>query len=148
MTKKAKLALFSIPILVGVYLIYRQFRKSKGLPNRPIGDNAVTNVLQSVVSKKCDFPLSKGISNCDKVVDLQSLLNSFPQDFPNKPLAEDGDFGTKTEQALIAVFGKNSVASLSELSKLYTMQSNAVGGTQWVAPMETTQTEPNIFYGN
>jgi len=146
MTNKAKLALFSIPVLVGVYLIYKQFRKSKGLPAPTISDNPISNVVQSVVSPKCDFPLKRGLNNCDKVNELQMLLNAFPQDFPNKPLAIDGDFGTKTEQALVSVYGKSSIDNASELTDLYNLQNGAQGSDIWVAPQ--VQPQPNIFYGN
>ena len=146
MTKKTKLALFSIPILVGVYLIYRQFRKSKGQPAPTISDNPITNVVQSVVSPKCDFPLKRGVNNCDKVSELQMVLNSFPQDFPNKPLVVDGDFGGKTEQALMSVFGKKSIDSAAELTELYALQNESYSSTteQWNAPQ--VQPQPNIFY--
>jgi hypothetical protein len=117
MTKTTKVALFSLPILAGLYLIYRQLRHTKTTPS-VLSVNPVTDKLQSISSEKCDYPLKKGVYNCNKVAQLQSLLNAFEQDFPNKPLIVDGDFGTKTEQALQSVWGTKSIDTESQFDDL------------------------------
>ena len=70
----------------------------------------------------CDFPLRIGINNCKKVWLLQSLLNSFEQRFPNKPLVQDGNFDSKTEQALEFIFGKKTIDTDFEFDELIQMQ--------------------------
>jgi hypothetical protein len=114
-TKKQKLiALYSIPILIGLYLIYRQFKKaspSQQLPpdlkpvepsNPKTNDNPVAND---------SFPLKQGSRDkgapyapVGNVVRLQKLLNQkgyIPDGGTSiKYLVEDGIFGPKTEAAL------------------------------------------------
>jgi hypothetical protein len=115
-TKKQKqIALYSIPILIGLYLIYRQFKKatpsSNSLPEelKPIepsnprtNDNPLAND---------SFPLKQGSRDkgapyapVGNVVRLQKLLNQkgyIPDGGTStKYLVEDGIFGPKTEAAL------------------------------------------------
>jgi hypothetical protein len=128
MTKTTKVALFSLPILAGLYLIYTQLRRNKTKPS-VLSVNPVTNTLQSISSEKCDYPLQFGVYNCNKVAQLQSLLNAFEQDFPNKPLVQDGDFGAKTEKALQSVWGKKSIQTEAEFDDLV--------HTQWSEQADT-----------
>jgi hypothetical protein len=108
MQKKNKIALLSIPIIAGIYLIFKQFAKGK----TSASDNYVANAVQGVVSVKCKFPLKKGTYNCDYVRQMQEALNSMSQSsfvenrFTNlRPLVADGDFGSKTESVLKDFFG-------------------------------------------
>lgn len=165
MTKTTKVALFSLPILVGLYLIYRQLRPHTKTTPSVLKVNPITNTLQSISSEKCDYPLKKGVYNCNKVAQLQSLLNAFEQNFPNKPLIVDGDFGTKTEQALQSVWGTKSIDTESQFDDLMHTQWSEqadlrgenitdaqgndimVGGSNnnWYPPQEIPQTQPSIW---
>ena len=106
MTKTTKIALFSVPIIIGAYLIYRQFSKPKAksttVPEKKTTIADVQTQIQNPPPPKkgCSYPLKKGLYNCDLVKQLQRALNSYPNYFVNYPLVEDGDFGAKTEAAL------------------------------------------------
>lgn len=108
MQKKTKIALLSIPIIAGIYLIFKQFAKGK----KSASDNYVANAVQGVVSAKCNFPIKKGTYNCEYVKQMQEALNSMSDssfvesNYKNlRPLKEDGDFGSKTESVLKDFFG-------------------------------------------
>jgi len=67
-----------------------------------------------------DYPLVKGSKN-DSVKDLQTCLNKL-----GAGLTADGDFGQKTEDALLKYAGKKSVSSQVELNTIgVTPASNA-----------------------
>jgi hypothetical protein len=111
MKKGVKIALIGIPLLAGAYLIYKQLRKPKAksttIPEKKQQIEVIKakpktspTPINPSTSSKCEFPLEKGTYNCDKVKELQVLLNCWPYDFINYPLVEDGDFGAKTEGAL------------------------------------------------
>ena len=110
MNKKVKVALLvGIPIVIGAYFIYRQFKRTpqkrtleekkdviKEIKTSPTSPASPTSPTKS----GCNFPLMKGTYNCVWVEKLQKALNSYPYNFVNYPLVEDGDFGVKTESAL------------------------------------------------
>lgn len=117
LTKTQKLGLFAIPVLVGVYLIYRQFRKPKVTPRdiqqKQVAINEVKNTPKSIPNPtpSCSYPLKKGLYNCSLVKELQKALNSYPEPVISRlgsnkvlsPLVEDGDFGAKTEEYLMSL---------------------------------------------
>jgi hypothetical protein len=114
MKKSVKIALYGIPVLLGIYLIYRQLRNKKSstpyIP--PITPQPPVNPVRTPeqISSNCKFPLKRGVYNCDLVEQLKWALNRIPiTDLPMnnqinvkkyRPLAEDGDFGAKTEAVL------------------------------------------------
>ena len=116
MNKFTKILLFGTPILIGGYLIYRQFKLSK---NGKIGNYVppetpeppVSTTPNNATAAGCSYPLKKG-DNCDLVKKLQWALNHIPAPDYNsasnlvkyRPLKEDGVFGDKT-QALVSDFG-------------------------------------------
>ncbi len=111
MNKAVKIALYSIPFGIGIYLIYRQLRKQR-IYTPPLTPKPEVNPIrtESQIASGCDYPLKKGIYNCDLVKQLQWALNNIPiTEFTMnnqinvkkyRPLAEDGDFGAKTEAVL------------------------------------------------
>lgn len=114
-----KLIWYSLPILVGGFLIYKQFSKGKNknedvplppLPPAPIGGGG-----GGVPSS--DFPLRKGSKN-DMVGSLQSLLNTALACKTSPLLVVDNNFGTKTEAALNDLTGKKSVSSASDFESV------------------------------
>ena len=119
MKKSVKIALYGIPVLLGVYLIYRQLRNAKSSrpyvpPYTPKPE--VTPVrTPTQTSSGCSFPLKRGVYNCDLVKQLQWALNHIPvtryssrNNLRYRPLDEDGDFGMKTEAVLMDFFGNIS----------------------------------------
>lgn len=116
LNKTAKVALFSIPILVGIYLIYKQFRKPSDKPYTPppTPKPPIVPVRTPVQTNSgCDYPLKKGVYNCDLVAQVQWALNHIPSTsytttsnlVKYRPLAEDGDFGPKTQAVLNDFWG-------------------------------------------
>lgn len=111
MNKTIKIALYSIPFGIGIYLIYRQLRKQR-IYTPPLTPKPEVNPIrtESQIASGCDYPLKKGVYNCDLVKQLQWALNHIPiTEFQvnnqinvkkYRPLAEDGDFGAKTEAVL------------------------------------------------
>ena len=121
MTKKTKIALLTIPIVVGIILIFKQFAKGRGLS---VGNNPISDAVQKATSKECSFPLKKGTYNCDLVRQMQEALNSmtassFVNHYNTKylPLVEDGDFGSKTEAVLSDFYGKDIWSSEPQVSQ-------------------------------
>jgi hypothetical protein len=118
MNKKLKLGLlFGVPVLIGAYLIYRQFNP-KGAVGKyippPTPKPEVTPVPSPTSS--CNYPLKKGVYNCDLVKQLQWALNHIPYTkydsttnlVKYRPLKEDGDFGEKTQAVLIDFWNRGS----------------------------------------
>jgi hypothetical protein len=115
MNKNTKYALIAVPILIGVYLIYKQLKNGSSNQNAYVPPATPPPVVNPVRTKeqvqaKCAYPLKKGVYNCDLVKKLQWSLNHIPSNqFSNpevlskyRPLAEDGDFGPKTDAVLRA----------------------------------------------
>lgn len=124
LTKAEKIGIIGIPVLIGIYLIYKQFSKGKSSsqpgkyvppatpkPNPSV--NPVTTTPHTSPSLPCGYPLKKGVYNCGLVKQLQWALNHIPSTrydttsnlVKYRPLAEDGDFGPKTEAVLIDFWG-------------------------------------------
>lgn len=110
-----KKLLYAVPILVGGYLIFKQFTKAKASDKRDVPPPP----QQGSTAEISEFPLKKGSRN-DSVKTLQSVLNAELSKLGKPLLIVDGIFGSKTEEALKLVTGKASVQSASDLSKLST----------------------------
>lgn len=124
LTKIQTAALVGIPVIIGAYLIYRQFRKPKanGLsdvpppPNNNNNNNTISNGNGGVTPAPAStFPLKKGSKN-NTVGTLQGLLNT--SNLVNTKLVVDNDFGSKTQAALVAVYGKNQIDDQTDLDNL------------------------------
>lgn len=108
-----KIIWYSLPVLVGGFLIYKQFRKKQ-----PIGGMTITGMGSSPSSSGTSggassnssndfFPLKKG-SKGENVKDLQELILKIN----NKLLPRygaDGDFGSETEAAVVSLLNKKVV---------------------------------------
>ena len=94
---KKKMALYAIPIVIGVYLIYKQLIKPAATDKKDINPLVIPNIsVEEVVTT--DFPLKKGSKN-STVNTLQALLNTELLRLGKPLLVVDGIFGTKTEMA-------------------------------------------------
>jgi hypothetical protein len=110
---KKKMALYAIPIVIGVYLIYKQLSKPSANDKKDINPLVVPNIsVEEVVTT--DFPLKKGSKN-STVNTLQALLNTELLRLGKPLLIVDGIFGTKTETALKDITGKITVESPQDL---------------------------------
>jgi hypothetical protein len=123
-TKKQKqIALYSIPILIGLYLIYRQFKKAAPVSSTlPIELKPIppSNPVTPTNPENDSFPLKQGSRDkgapyapVGNVVRLQKLLNQkgyIPDGGSSiKYLVEDGIFGPKTEAALRYITNGNGL---------------------------------------
>jgi len=114
LTKKTAVWLFGIPVLVGAYLIYKEFTKPTS--KVPAGDDKTGTPISTkpkIDTTKLpvsDFPLKMGVGskkNPNKsVMALQDELGN---------LVIDGIFGAKTLAALQAQTGKSQIADANDL---------------------------------
>jgi hypothetical protein len=113
--KNLKYILYSIPLLVGGYLIYKQFAGKKQVQDVPLPPPP--SPVKPDVSMPSDFPLRNGSRNSN-VGALQSLLNTALQCKNKTLLSVDNIFGGKTEAALMELTGKTSVNSSKEFEAI------------------------------
>jgi len=143
--KTKKRLLYSIPILIGVYLIYRQFAGKKvvasnnleTIPNTPTPIEKVTKKIKDVIVGNDNFPLKNG-SRGNRVTDLQKKINLYSY---GSKLAEDGIFGPKTEAAVKYWMGKNTIDNDNDLSDLTTRLLNG-----WSYSSRPSLTYPNFNF--
>lgn len=119
MNKKAKIALFSLPLFVGAYFIYKQFAKPSAngktdAPPPPAPPNSVFNQPSSSATTSSAYPLGVG-SKGDAVKSLQAILNAAGA---SPALSPDGIFGPKTLAALQAIVGKSSIQTPDEIGAI------------------------------
>lgn len=137
MTKTTKKILFAIPIVIGVYLIVRQFTKGPKKSDEPLiqgGETSGTSSSSPIPSS--DFPLKKG-SKGDKVKELQrKLLSKDSRSLPK--YGADGIFGSETETALKNLFNKTQINDQAELDSL----------TTWRPPMAAQPNQQNSPWPN
>jgi len=114
MTKKTKsILLFGVPLAIGAYLIYSQL-KGSGTRDVPNGGNGggSTGGGGNTNPAPSSFPLKKGSKNA-VVGTVQALLNT-----AGEHLTVDNNFGSKTEAALLRVFGKKTIDNQADLDAL------------------------------
>jgi hypothetical protein len=122
---------WSLPILLGVYLIFRQYSKKSS--SAQTQTNTGLNLNNNKPLKQELFPIKKGDKDPGapsnpkgKVVDLQRLINvkgyiPSNQMYSGKPtvkLIEDGIFGSKTEEALKFYINTPSIDSQDDVDYL------------------------------
>lgn len=135
MKKIDKRVWWSLPIIVGVYLIFRQYSKTtttnKTLPTDVVKDvvDNVTNTTQPKYSSS--YPLKNGsrdtgsplapkglVVNLQKMINTRGYIPSSSKLAPYTKLVEDGIFGSKTEDAVNYWIGKKSVDDEFDLENL------------------------------
>jgi peptidoglycan hydrolase-like protein with peptidoglycan-binding domain len=135
LSRNAKIAIYSIPVLVGVYLIYRQFSKAKVAKQEPPKDTPPqpkTPTLPTQPTGKDSFPLKNGSRDAGapyapagRVVALQKMINIKGYDSGENTmtsstrLKEDGIFGPKTEEAVFFWIDKKSVDNESDWNAIF-----------------------------
>ena len=117
-----KLIWYSLPVLLGGFLIYKQLSRGRQqgqdvppppVPIPPTGGGSGSS------SPAATYPLKKGSKN-STVGSLQSLLNTALKCKAKTLLVVDNDFGAKTETALFELTGKKSVTSESDFNAVKT----------------------------
>lgn len=132
MKKIDKRIWWSVPIILGIYLIFRQYSKGESLPAPSPAPTPSPSSPE--VDKKptysSTYPLRNGSRDAGSpfnpkglVVELQKLINSrgyipYNKLAPFTKLSEDGIFGSKTENAVSFWIGSKSIENESDLQKL------------------------------
>ena len=145
--KAGQYILIGLPILIGGFLIYKQFRKPKVkpsvTPSNEDNDIIIGGGGNSGGSRNDSFPLKKG-SYGNNVRRLQTALKKInPAALPKYGV--DGDFGSETEAALKNQTGKTTCTS-EELVRLELLGAKATGS--WFPPMaDPDAQQPKPLFG-
>jgi ribosomal protein L27 len=128
LSRNAKIAIYGIPVVVGIYLIYKQFSKAKAvqaLPPSPTPPSPEKTTKQSQPNGKDSFPLKNGSRDAGapyapagRVVALQKMINIKGYNNGTR-LKEDGIFGSKTEEAVTFWLNKKSVDDQDDWDTLF-----------------------------
>lgn len=141
-TKKTKsILLFGVPLAIGAYLIYSQL-KGIGVRDVANGGNSGNGSTGggNTNSTPSSFPLKKGSKN-SVVGTVQALLNT-----DGEHLTVDNNFGSKTESALLKVFGKKTIDNQADLDKLrakLATANQASANLDWGWQMIAAATNPS-----
>jgi hypothetical protein len=135
MKKIDKRVWWSLPIILGIYLVFRQYSKNKpAVVAEPAIPSAIINTINKIGANPIytsSYPLKNGSRDAGSplvpnglVVELQKLINQRGY-VPNSSsilaytkLNEDGIFGAKTQDAVHFWTGKNTIDDESDLSIL------------------------------
>jgi hypothetical protein len=148
MNKKSKMAIiFGVPVLVGLYFIYKQFAKPKGkdVIDTPPPKKEEPNP-NPTKPESSNFPLKKGSKN-SMVGTLQTLLNT--SSLVTIKLDPDNNFGSKTEGALVTVYGKKQIdnaADLDALRKKLSTNNSKASNLDWAWQLIEAQESGNFNY--
>lgn len=130
-SKKGKIALYSIPIFIGIYLIYKQFANSKAAKEavvEPIPPQPQTPTKPTQKIGKDKFPLHNGSRDAGspyapagRVLALQRMINQkgYVQNGKTLKLKEDGIYGPKTTAAVEYWLQKNTVDNSDDWQSIF-----------------------------
>jgi peptidoglycan hydrolase-like protein with peptidoglycan-binding domain len=128
-TKRA--LLFGLPVVVGIFLIYKQISKSKAAKAQPAKSTPPQpKILQKPTQPTGNdsFPLKVGSRDAGapyapagRVVALQKMINiqGYDVNGTSKQLKEDGIFGPKTEAAVNDYLSKKTVDNLDDWNSIF-----------------------------
>jgi hypothetical protein len=146
-----KLIWYSLPILVGGFLIYKQFSRGSGkkdVPQPPQtggGGSGTGTGGTGTGGESSAYPLRNGSKN-STVGSLQSLLNTALSCSGKTLLVVDNSFGSKTETALSSLTGKTSISNSAEfeavkkqLASTCSKSSNLDWAWQLIAAQNTSK---------
>lgn len=135
LSKNAKIAIFGIPVVLGLFLIYKQFSKSKAvqaLPPSPTPPSPEKPTQPTQPTGKDSFPLKMGSRDAGapyapagRVVALQKMINIKGYDSGENTatsatyLKEDGIFGPKTEAAVYFWINRKSVDNQNDWDNIF-----------------------------
>jgi hypothetical protein len=118
--KTKRVLLMAGPLLVGlgaIAWINRKGAKSSGPAVVAGSKDESTAVTKKPATAPSGFPLALGVYNSDKVKELQKALGLAVAD-------QDGDFGPKTQTALVAFAGVSQVDSQAQLDQIKNKAAN------------------------
>jgi len=152
LSRNAKIAIYGIPVVVGLYLIYRQFSKAKVAKEEPVIDTPpapLTPTLPTQPTGRDAFPLKNGSRDAGapyaaagRVVALQKMINIKGYDSgentktSNTRLKEDGIFGPKTEAAVYFWLGKKSVDNETDWNSIFRLVAPYIAAPEPYDPYE------------
>jgi hypothetical protein len=149
LSRNAKIAIYGIPVVVGLYLIYKQFSKAKVAKEEvpkitPPQPETPTKPTQP--TGKDSFPLKNGSRDAGapyapagRVVALQKMINI--KGYNNgTQLKEDGIFGPKTELATTFWLNKKSVDDQDDWDTLFRKVAPYIA-----APKVDPMNDPNYY---
>ena len=142
-----KLIWYSLPVLLGGFLIYKQLsrgrQKGQDVPPPPPPIIPSTGGSGGGSVPAATYPLKKGSKN-STVGSLQSLLNTALTCKGKTLLVVDSNFGAKTEAALFELTGKKTIENESDfnsvkskLASLCTLTKNLDWGWKLVDAAKT-----------
>ena len=150
LSRNAKIAIYGIPVAVGLYLIYKQFSKAKVAKEEapkitPPQPETPTKPTQP--TGKDSFPLKNGSRDAGapyapagRVVALQKMINI--KGYNNgTQLKEDGIFGPKTEAAVTFWLNKKSVDDQDDWDTLFRKVAPYIAAPE-VDPMNDPYYDP------
>lgn len=132
MKKIDKRVWWSLPILLGAYLIYRQFYKKSVEEVASVAKiEEILNEINIKPTYISTYPLKNGsrdngspsnpkglVAVLQKLINTRGYIPSSSKLAPFIKLVEDGIFGKKTEEAVIYWTGKKSIDNESDLEAL------------------------------
>jgi peptidoglycan hydrolase-like protein with peptidoglycan-binding domain len=135
MKKIDKSIWWSLPILLGAYLIYRQFKKANAPLNVEKTNNKSVEITNEDTTQtyKSTYPLKYGSRDTGSpkspkglVVEIQKLINAYGGYKPKigayvslpLKLTEDGIYGKNTEWAVEQYIGKKTIDSRADTLNL------------------------------
>lgn len=126
MTKATKIILYSLPLIAGagflVWYLRKNGKKSNFIPEEnpaKAKQQPAKEPTPTVISTSSSYPLKNGVFNSALVAQLQVILNG-----KGASLTVDGDFGPKTEAALLKYYGKKQIDSAADFNNFRTLTTN------------------------
>jgi len=120
---------FGVPVLIGLYFVYKAIAKPKGQDAPPdLNVNESNTQVETTTggggksSGAKYFPLKKG-SRGAKVKELQNAILAYDKNLLPK-FGADGDFGTETENAVKTLIGKTTVDSQEDINAIINKRAN------------------------
>jgi len=160
LSRNAKIAIYGIPVVVGLYLIYKQFSKSKAiqaLPPSPTPPSPEKPTQPTQPTGKDSFPLKNGSRDAGapyapagRVVALQKMINIKGYDSAENTktsatyLKEDGIFGPKTEAAVLFWTNKKSVDNQNDWDTIFRKVAPYIAAPE-VDPLDSLYDPYNDF---
>lgn len=122
MDKKTKNIIAGALAVVGVYLLFKYFRKDKD--TKPVTPIEPPKPIVPSGDSKNNYPLKKG-SKGSNVKIIQDLILNIDSSLLPK-FGADGDFGSETEAAVQKLLGKKSVDDAKDYGKLLALYNQKI----------------------
>lgn len=145
MNKTTQKILFALPIVVGLYLIVRQFTKKPKDQSPILSGGDETSGGGSGSGGSDSYPLGVGSRGANVTRLQRAILGVSPTSLPR--YGADGIFGSETKSALQSLIGKTT-ATEADVIALEGRRSGTTWHPPMVSPTPTTTTGlPTGLYG-